>query len=210
MSMLRRWRTRLRQATARRVMQWAHGVEIVFPGDPRRRVIGDHTAWAPMRLVQFFPEDGDPVTVGRFSAIHHSVTIFHGGLHHLDWVSVGHFDLEDGQLVIPPERVVSNGPVVIGGDTWVGFEALIMSGVTIGHGAVVAARSVVTSSVEPYSIVGGSPARHIKYRFDEPTRAALLRIAWWDWPDDKVIEHGHEINSPDVAAFIARHDPGPA
>jgi hypothetical protein len=82
-----------------------------------------------------------------------------------------------------------------------------MSGVTIGHGAIVAPRAVVLHDVQPYEIVGGNPAKHIKWRFDEPTREALLRIAWWDWPEEKVARHRHEIDSPDVQGFIERHDP---
>jgi carbonic anhydrase/acetyltransferase-like protein (isoleucine patch superfamily) len=89
----------------------------------------------------------------------------------------------------------------------VAFEALITSGVTIGHGAIVAPRAVVVSDVAPYEIVGGNPAKHLKWRFDEETRAALLRISWWDWPEEKVNRLRHEIDSPDVAGFVARHDP---
>lgn len=78
---------------------------------------------------------------------------------------------------------------------------------TIGDGAIVAPRSVVIHDVEPYEIVAGNPARHVKWRFDEETRAALLRIRWWDWPEEKVARLRHEIDSPDVTGFVARHDP---
>lgn len=205
---MKQWRGRARDNVARRVRYWVMGTESNFPGDPRRQLNADHTAWAPMRLVQFFATDGEPVTVGRYSGIHHTVTIFQGGLHHTDWVSVTHVHLQNGKLAVPEELPYSNGPVVIGSDVWIGFEALIMSGVTIGHGAVVAARAVVTRSVEPYAIVGGSPAKLLKYRFDEETREAMLRIKWWDWPDAKIAALRAEIDSPDVAGFIARHDPG--
>jgi hypothetical protein len=107
------------------------------------------------------------------------------------------------------EAPLSDGPIVIGSDVWVCFEAVIMSGVTIGHGAIVSARAVVTRDVQPYEIVGGVPARHIGWRFDEPTREALLRISWWNWPAEKVADHVDELESPDLAGFIARHDPGP-
>ncbi|MDP9117167.1 MAG: CatB-related O-acetyltransferase [Actinomycetota bacterium] len=104
---------------------------------------------------------------------------------------------------------MSRGPVVIGNDVYVGYEALIMSGVTIGDGAAVSARAWVTRSVEPYEIVAGNPARRVGWRFDEPTRQALLRIKWWDWPPELVAERSSEINSADVAGFIHRYDPGP-
>jgi hypothetical protein len=135
------------------------------------------------------------------------VTIAHGGEHHTDWVGLGGGWLENGQFVRAPNATYSNGPVIIGNDVWIGYEALIMSGVTIGDGAAIGARSVVRRSVEPYAVVAGNPARQVGFRFDEPTREALLRIKWWDWPDDKVTAHGHEINSSDVAGFVQRHDP---
>jgi hypothetical protein len=107
----------------------------------------------------------------------------------------------------PDDIPTSRGPVIIGSDTWIGWRATIMSGVTIGHGAVVGVRAVVAKDIEPYEIVVGNPIRHIGYRFDEPTRVALLRIAWWDWPDSKVIAHADQLCDPNVLSFVARHDP---
>lgn len=170
----------------------------------------DHTSTADLRLVQYGPEDGYPVVVGKYSALTHTAVILHGGHHRLDWVGVAHTQREGGDWVIPDGALHSAGPVVIGNDVLVAYEALILSGVTIGDGAVVGARAVVTRSVAPYEVVGGNPARHLKWRFDEPTRAALLRIRWWDWPEEKVNRLRHEIDSPDVQGFIERHDPGPA
>jgi hypothetical protein len=77
--------------------------------------------------------------------------------------------------------------------------------VTIGHGAAVAARAVVTKDVAPYEIVGGMPARHIGWRFDQPLREALLKIAWWEWPVEDVLAHQAQLQNPDVAGFAARH-----
>lgn len=125
----------------------------------------------------------------------------------MDWVATGHFHVEEGELVALREAVHSAGPVVIGNDVFIGFEAVIGSGVTIGDGAVVAPRSMVVKSIEPYSVVGGNPARHIRYRFNEQTRLALLRIKWWSWSEEKVAEHKDQIHSANVAGFIARHDP---
>jgi carbonic anhydrase/acetyltransferase-like protein (isoleucine patch superfamily) len=197
----------LREAALRKVNYWVYGYEVNVEGDPRRRIDVHPTSWAPPRLVQFGPDDGEPVTVGKYSAVHSTVTILHGGQHRTDFVGVLHATKQHGHWVFPPGILFSKGPVVIGNDAWVGYEALILSGVTIGDGAVVGARSVVTRDVEPYSIVGGNPAKHIRYRFDEQTRAALLRIRWWDWPEEKVKRLKHEIDSADAAGFIARHDP---
>ena len=198
---------RLNLIAKRRVQIWIFGAEANFPGDPRRRVIMDDTVTADLRLVQYGPDDGEPVRIGKYSGLTHTAVILHGGMHRHDWVSAVHAHREDGKWVFPAGTPFSRGPVVIGNDVLVATEAMIMSGVTIGDGAIVAARAVVTKDVEPYSIVAGNPARHVKYRFDEQTRAALLRIKWWDWPPEKVAEHRHEIDSPDVAGFVARHDP---
>ncbi len=200
-------RLRARAAAQRQVREWVFGAESVFPGDPRRRVIADDSVTADVRTVQYHPDDGYPVTIGKYSGVTHSAVIFHGGLHRSNWVSAVHAHREDGEWAWPEGAMHSNGPVVIGNDVLVTYEAMIMSGVTIGDGAIIAPRAVVTHDVEPYSIVGGNPAKRIKWRFDEETRAALLRIRWWDWPEEKVRQLRAEIDSPDVQGFIERHDP---
>ncbi len=80
----------------------------------------------------------------------------------------------------------NRGDIVIGSDVWIGYEAVILSGVTIGDGAVIGARAVVTKDVPPYTIVGGVPARPIRKRFNDSTIAALLRLRWWDWPRERI------------------------
>jgi hypothetical protein len=87
-----------------------------------------------------------------------------------------------------PQYGFSRGDVVIGNDVWVCSNSIVLSGVSIGDGAVIAAGAVVTRDVEPYSIVAGNPAKHIKWRFDEFTRKQLLQIAWWDWPISEISE----------------------
>ena len=80
----------------------------------------------------------------------------------------------------------NRGDIVVGSDVWIGYEAVVMAGVTIGDGAIVASRAVVTRDVPPYAIVGGVPARVIKYRFDPATVECLLGIRWWEWPAKKI------------------------
>jgi chloramphenicol O-acetyltransferase type B len=92
---------------------------------------------------------------------------------------------------------------VIGNDVWIGRGALILSGVSVGDGAVVGAGSVVSADVAPYSIVAGNPARHLRFRCDESERAALLRIAWWDWPFHRIKEAWPLMFSEDIRRFIA-------
>jgi virginiamycin A acetyltransferase len=87
----------------------------------------------------------------------------------------------------------SRGDTVVGNDVWLGYQSLVLPGVTIGHGAIVAAASVVASDVAPYAIVAGNPARTVRSRFDDADVERLLRAAWWDWPVDLISEHARLI-----------------
>ena len=80
----------------------------------------------------------------------------------------------------------NKGDIVIGNDVWIGYEAVILSGVTIGDGAIIGARAVVTKDVPPYTIAGGVPAKAIRKRFSDDTVSALLKSKWWDWPEEKI------------------------
>jgi virginiamycin A acetyltransferase len=91
------------------------------------------------------------------------------------------------------------GDTRVGNDVWIGMEATILPGVTIGDGAIVAAKSVVASDVPPYAIVAGNPARVIRRRFDDATIARLLAIAWWNWPVDHITRHLQAIRGADLA-----------
>ncbi len=93
------------------------------------------------------------------------------------------------------------GDIVIGNDVWIGYEAVVLSGVTIGDGAIVAARSVVTKDVPPYTIVGGVPARPIRKRFGQETIGALLELKWWDWPLEKLSGKLRAIQAGDLEAL---------
>jgi virginiamycin A acetyltransferase len=87
----------------------------------------------------------------------------------------------------------SRGDTVVGNDVWLGYRALVLPGVTIGHGAIVAAAGVVASDVPPYAIVGGNPARVIRRRYEDDDVERLLRAAWWDWPVELVTQHARTI-----------------
>ena len=89
----------------------------------------------------------------------------------------------------------SRGDTVVGNDVWLGHRALVMPGVTIGDGAIVAAASVVVSDIPPYAIAGGNPARVIRRRYGDEDVERLLRAAWWDWPVELVTEHARTIMS---------------
>jgi phosphonate metabolism protein (transferase hexapeptide repeat family) len=96
--------------------------------------------------------------------------------------------------------------VIIGHDVWIGHAVTVLPGIVVGTGAVLAAAAVVTRDVEPYTIVGGVPARPIRRRFPEEIAARLLRIAWWDWPFDIIMQRLPEFQSADIEAFCARWD----
>src|SRR5690606_29753558 len=93
-----------------------------------------------------------------------------------------------GEAMVHPTKVRTRGPVEIGDDVWIGDNVIITSGVQIGPGACVAAGSVITKNVNPYEIVGGVPARHIKYRFDSAVISKMLASKWWEWSDKKIKE----------------------
>lgn len=104
-----------------------------------------------------------------------------------------------------PGHPTTRGDVVIGNDVWLGYKFTVMSGVTIGHGAIVAAGAIVTKDVPPYAIVGGIPAQVIRYRFDKKQIDDLLSIAWWDWDEEKIHNAMPLLLSRDIEEFIDRY-----
>jgi acetyltransferase-like isoleucine patch superfamily enzyme len=127
------------------------------------------------------------VHIGSFCSIAEDVVLLLGGEHRADWITTSPLRIlmrEPGAGEDGTPR--SNGDIVIGNDVWIAYGATIASGVNIGDGAVVGMRAVVLEDVPPYAIVAGSPARVIRYRFDEATRDRLLSLRWWDWPDEQV------------------------
>jgi acetyltransferase-like isoleucine patch superfamily enzyme len=174
-----------------------HGPDVIDAEQP---------TWVLAKVYRTTPEDGYPVKVGKYCSIHHDAYFVLGSNHATGTVSTFHFHRILG---VPgePEPPLSRGPIVVGNDVWIAWGAVVLSGVTIGDGAIVAMRALVTKDVEPYEIVGGVPARHLGWRFDEPTREALLRIRWWDWPEEVVRQRVDELESKDVAAFVDRYDP---
>lgn len=164
--------------------------------------IGDWTYGAPN--VCEFP-DGSTLRIGRFCSIAEGVTILLGGEHRWDWVTTYPFNAVCDDACQFKGHPRSKGPVVIGNDVWIGRGATVLSGVTIGDGAVIAAGSMVAKSIPPYAIVGGNPARLLRYRFTEDQIAALLQIRWWDWPIEKIRDSWPLLLSADIRAFIRRH-----
>jgi len=94
------------------------------------------------------------------------------------------------------------GNTVIGNDVWIGYEAIIMPGIQVADGAIIAAKSVVTSNIAPYTIAGGNPAKPIRQRFDAAVIEALLAVAWWNWEIDKITRNLEKIVAADIEALI--------
>src|SRR5690606_23584104 len=97
----------------------------------------------------------------------------------------------------------NRGDTIVGNDVWIGMEAVILPGIKIGDGAIVAAKSVVTHDVPPYAVVAGNPARMVKMRFDENTVERLLKVAWWDWPQDRISRNLEAIRGADIERLEA-------
>jgi len=153
-----------------------------------------------------YKNDNVKLVVGNFSSIAANVTIYLGnGIgHDMSFVSTYPFGYIHNNIFTNVTNNSRNtrGDVIIGNDVWIGENVRIMSGVTIGDGAVIANNSHVVKNVEPYSIVGGNPAKHIKYRFTPEQIEKLLFIKWWDWDDDKINKFIPLICSPDIDEFI--------
>ncbi len=129
------------------------------------------------------------LVVGNFCSIAGNVNIYLGGNHRTDWVTTypfGHINQHIFNNFNGNGNPSTKGNVIIGNDVWIGNNVTIMSGVTIGDGVVIANNSHVVKNVEPYSLVGGNPAKLIKYRFSQEQIEKLLQIKWWYWDDNKI------------------------
>jgi acetyltransferase-like isoleucine patch superfamily enzyme len=134
--------------------------------------------------------DNSRYEIGNFCSIAKNLTISLGGNHRMDWVTTypfGHINKDKfNSFNGEGHPAATKGNVIIGNDVWIGDNVTIMSGVNIGDGAVIANNSHVVKNVEPYSIVGGNPAKLIRYRFTKEQIEKLLEIKWWYWDDEKI------------------------
>jgi Acetyltransferase (isoleucine patch superfamily) len=178
--------------------------------------VGDYTMYNdfvkdPIKFEQnnvlyHYPVNHDRLIIGKFCSIACGTKfLFNSANHALDSLSTYPFPLFSEEWGLEPKNVAESwdnkGDIIIGNDVWIGFEAVILAGVTIGDGAIVGARAVVTKDVAPYTIVGGVPAKPIRKRFDAQTIKALLEIRWWDWDEDKIAQNIEAIKSGCIASL---------
>jgi virginiamycin A acetyltransferase len=158
-------------------------------------------------VLYHFPFVGDRLRIGKFCAIARGVKfIMNGANHQMNGISTFPFFIfGNGWETAQPtaDELPYKGDTAIGNDVWIGYDALIMPGVTIGDGAIIAARSVIAADVPPYAIVGGNPARVVRQRFDADSVRRLQAIAWWDRPAEWIGKHLNQIRGADVEALEA-------
>lgn len=172
----------------------------------------DSTLFETNNILFNWPEFGDRLVIGKFCALAYDVKFLMGPANHrMGSVSTYPFSVFGGawgeSTPSHMSQLPRKGDIVVGNDVWIGRESLIMPGVKIGDGAIVAARSVVVKDVAPYSIYGGNPAGCIRMRFDEEMVGLLERVRWWDFGKEKLLEWLPVLCNEDmeeVAAFLRR------
>ena len=166
--------------------------------------VGRHTYGIPS--VYTYPGNRCRLDIGNFVSIADNVRIFLGGNHPTNWVSTFPFRARLGLPGAFSDGMPSTkGDVAVGSDVWIAHAAVILSGVSIGHGSVIAAGSVVSHDIPPYAIVAGVPARLVGKRFTDETIEALLRIQWWNWPEDKILGEVSLLSSDAVQSFVTKY-----
>jgi virginiamycin A acetyltransferase len=154
-------------------------------------------------VLYHFPFIGDKLIIGKFCALARGITfIMNGANHNLSGFSTYPFEIfGQGWDSISSERSSGypvKGDTIVGHDVWIGYEAVILPGIQVGDGVIIAAKSVVTRDVNPYTIVGGNPENRIRYRLSEEIIQKLLEIAWWHWDPEKITRNLKKIVAADI------------
>lgn len=152
--------------------------------------VNDPRDFQKNNVLYHYPINKDRLIIGKFCSIACGAKFLMNSanhtLHSLSSYTFPLFDDEWKHGMKPKESWDNKGNIVIGNDVWIGFEAIVLAGVTIGDGAIIGTRAVVTKDIPPYTIVGGIPAKPIRKRFSDNDIASLLMLRWWDWPFDKI------------------------
>ena len=172
----------------------------------KRLFIGEYTyQWQSLIIDEYVGSEAK-VSIGKFCSIAKNVRIITGGIHPTDWISTYPFR---NQFNLPGKNKdgmpKTNGDIIVGHDVWIGTGVTILSGVKIGNGAVVATGAVVTKDIPAYAIIGGVPAKVIKYRFTPNQIKDLEMINWYDWHIEKIKDNIHLLSSNSIEEFISIH-----
>ena len=176
-------------------------------------IIGDYTYYDDFENVENFEKNvkyhfdfvGDKLTIGKFCMIASDVKFIMNGANHLtDALTTYPFAIfgNGWEDAMNEKSYPNKGDINIGNDVWIGYNATIMAGVTIGDGAIIATNSTVIKDVEPYSIVGGNPAQEIKKRFSKEVITKLLELKWWDWDIEKITRNLQHLTANEIGNII--------
>ncbi|MBC6998632.1 CatB-related O-acetyltransferase [Cytophaga sp. FL35] len=176
-------------------------------------IVGDYTYYDDFENVENFEKNvkylfdfiGDQLIIGKFCMIASGVTFIMNGANHLtDSLSTYPFAIfgKGWEQAMDGKEYPKKGNITIGNDVWIGYNATIMAGVTIGDGAIIATNATVVKDVPPYSIVGGNPAKEIKKRFPEEVIAQLLELQWWDWDIEKITRNVQHLTGADLDKLV--------
>lgn len=162
--------------------------------------VNDPTLFEKNNVLYHYPINDDKLQIGKFCSIACGAKfLFNSANHTLSSLSTYPFPLFFEEWGLEKKGVTNawdnKGDIIIGNDVWIGYEAVILAGVTIGDGAIIGTRAVATKDVPPYTIVGGVPAKPIKRRFPEETISALLEIQWWNWSEERIARNIGAIQS---------------
>lgn len=165
--------------------------------------VNDPTLFEKNNVLYHYPINNDKLQIGKFCSIACGAKfLFNSANHTLPSLSTYPFPLFFEEWGLEKKDVTkawdNKGDIVIGNDVWIGYEAVILAGVTIGDGAIIGTRAVVTKDVPPYTIVGGVPAKPIKKRFSEEIISALLEIQWWNWSEERIARNIGAIQSGNI------------
>ena len=165
--------------------------------------VNEPTLFEKNNVLYQYPINRDKLQIGKFCSIACGAKfLFNSANHTLSSLSTYPFPLFFEEWGLEKKDVTNawdnKGDIIIGNDVWIGYEAVILAGVTIGDGAIIGTRAVVTKDVPPYTIVGGVPAKPIKKRFSEETISALLEIQWWNWSEERIARNIGAIQSGNI------------
>ena len=176
-------------------------------------IVGDYTYYADFENIANFEKNvlyhfdfvADKLVIGKFCMIASDVKFIMNGANHLtDAITSYPFAIFGNGWghAMDEKTYPQKGNITIGNDVWIGYNATIMAGVTIGDGAIIAANATVIKVVEPYTIVGGNPAKEIKKRFSDETISALLNLKWWDWSIEKITQNVQHLTSKEIEKLL--------